>query len=428
MTQGPSTGREPYSYRPGGTPKPGGQLSYSVPLYSVQLRHSYYRNGLCPDFQFMPDAASAQLMAQLGMNFRNEQNGFAVYINVKKIPLLYKYIARQVAQDARAWCWLSFLMVQVNPLFVGLTALPITATPANQAMWFCNTQAHARGEQTLLPPGKTVDASALYSLTGAQLVVDVPSGIKPEVKYISGQTALCTPSDTAPEPLVIPRFYAQPAKRMMMAMAAPPPAAITDRYRFDLGALPHDLYTLTIKGHQSIPGFPRSYAYVPPAQDVFGIIDLLLVKPARVKAGVYPVQGSDPADGIVNITYTLPFDARETFWRYYVACQQQGESLTPETSIELVAAGPARGLSFSKSSAVLPSGAPATLFTASAALPLQQSSPITLRLAGGREGQDGHTNPLRIARLPVAPAAPVWPAEDHVRNPLGGTSEIYVYV
>jgi hypothetical protein len=434
----------PYVTRPGraaaiGKPSAGTQGAFYRPLFSVQFQHDFYNsnNGLCPDFKIMPDAASAALMEQLGMLFRDQKIGFAVFINERNILSLLNYIERSEKEDENAWCWLNFIMVQTNNLFVGITALPIDTVPTGQAMWFCNTQAHDEAGEALLTPGPAVDTDALHQVTGAQIVMDVPLHTKPVLLDISGNVVLRIPPKHKPEPVFIPKHYARAHKMLMTAdfAAAPAPVPPTERYRFDISTLPHDLYTVALDPHTTKHpvqmDYPRDYVYLPPNRQAFGVIDLLFVQPHNVASGIYPVSRDiidqyvtdhtipDPAM-IGNVSYVLQFNARETVWQYYIVCQGKDDTLAHGLEIK------GGGMNFDQSNARLPTGAPAVLFTATTPLKLQQSSTVELRLTGARQGQDGHRNPIRIARLPVAPSAPVWPATN--QDELRGTSEMYVYV
>jgi len=59
-------------------------------------------------------------------------------------------------------------------------------------------------------------------------------------------------------------------------------------------------------------------------------------------------------------------------------------------------------------------------------LPLSQHATQVFQLTGQRSDAMGHENAIRISRLPVAAATPVWPSL--TQRFQSGISEIYVYV
>lgn len=407
-------------------------------LCAVEIKHNYYQNGLCPDFKFVPDQKSTELMLRFNMNVRYQSTGFSIYIKTNKIAALKDYIKTTQAQKENSWCWISFLMIQINPLFISLTNLPINITAGTHVMWFCNIQAQAQNETIYLTAGGTVEASALYPLTSRILFVDVHFNAKPVLKDISGQIVLSTtPAEeernfpTGPVDDYVP----------MVTGNVQPTTGKQDRYRFDLRTLSYGIYTieLTEKSLSDITAsqppvpsissptteFPRTYAYVPDTRRVFGIINLLLSEPNSIETGIYPVLEER---SVQPVFYTLAFDARQTIWHYYVSCQQETDKLSATTKIELIQGGPVDGLTFTRSDTKLPSGAEAALFTATAPLPLRQCSPFILRLSGERQSQNGKYNLLNISKLPVAPATPVWPATSIAPDMLSGISEIYLCV
>jgi hypothetical protein len=120
------------------------------------------------------------------------------------------------------------------------------------------------------------------------------------------------------------------------------------------------------------------------------------------------------------VNLVLGFDARATYWQYYVVAQDARSRLSETLSVT------GAGATFRQSLAALPGGEPAVLFTADTPLPLRQHTTHRFKLTGSRNGADGSRSDIRVERLPSAPKAPVWPAASG--DGLTGCSEIYVYV
>jgi hypothetical protein len=148
-------------------------------------------------------------------------------------------------------------------------------------------------------------------------------------------------------------------------------------------------------------------------------------------AGIYPVPASTGAAGapvqIGNVTYTLPFPARSTFWLYYIIPRDSGTRLT-NLAIQRAAnsPNPEPPVTFGLQSGqqALPNGAMAALFISGQPFTLQQNSSLRFQLSGTRLDTNSLPSPVRVSPLPLAAAAPVWPSG----TADFGLSEIYVYV
>lgn len=393
-----------------------------VKLFSVTVTHSFYTldQGLCPDFEAAPTPSTASFMAAFGIALRNDAAGFSVFIQQVRLPQLVEHL-RQGVPAARTgepgtglWSRLTFTLRLTNPLFVGITALPIETKTTQLNLYACNTQAHQAGSAALLSPGAFMDASALHPVVGSEVSLAVPArAATVSVTDISGA-------------LVIPP---QPVTPAASGDSAPAPRKHTT---IDLGGLPHDLYTIAIADAQGQPldegGYPRDVLYVDPAQpQSMVLLDLLFTCPTPQSQGVYPIPSlfDPPASGEdappSSVAYQLPFDARHTYWQYFVVSQDPASKL-----IDLKIQG--SGAHFRKEAGTveLPNGARAVLFKAQSTLPLRQKSPQQFQLSGQRRDANGHKNEILISRLPVAGSAPVWPQGDGQSE--SGVSEIFVYV
>ncbi len=369
-----------------------------VELFRVGFLHGYYNrtDGRCPDFDVAPSSASAALMSSLGMLFRDFGSGFGVYIDRSRLPALIDYVRRGYRADASPagyWAWLTFLLVPRNPALIGVTALPIDTNPMLENLYASNLQVSDAGSAFVFGNG-AIDASSLVPVTGATLAAPSAEGSAATLLDISGSVvASVSPTD---------------------ANAA-----------FNLAALPYGLYRFAAPGAASV-----SHLYVPAQPRSLCAIDLLLTQPAAglgdpaafpVPPLPSPPSAATPSPSDVHaVDLTLAFNARDTFWEYYVVSQNARAHFGDDLTIVGSAA------TFRKSLAALPNGDQAVQFTATTALPLRAQSPYRFELSGHRRASHGSRDDVSIKWLPTAPAAPVWPAPSG--DTLTGSSHIYVYI
>ncbi len=383
----------------------GGIQRKFVPLFTVGFRHDYYNasDGACPDFSVSPTPDCAQLMASLGMIFRDLGVGFCVAIDQARIPAMIAYLAAHYCPDDPGrgyWTRLSFLMTLTNPGFVGFTRLPITVNPMRQNLYAGNLAATVIDKRLELggQPGQI-----LYPLTGASLVVAKPEGSKATLTDLSG--------------------------------AVPPVRSTVEGNvtTFSLASLPYGLYSVAIAGGsagQAKSPAPSTFLYAPGEPVSFGLIDLLLTQPlpGRGEPAAFPVAAMPPPrsgaaaapPAIAPVTLVWPFSARDTYWTYFICSHDRAAGFSPDLAVS------GKGATFAKSRQQLPNGDSAVLFSSRSALPLRQVSSYRFQLVGHRLGTSGGRDSISVPWLPAAAASPVWPAPSG--DVLSGSSEIYVYV
>lgn len=389
-------------------------------LFRVGFTHTYYtqEGGRCRDFSVAPTPTTANLLASLGLVFKDEGAGFSVFFQPRRLPSLKAYIARQAANASEGpefWTRLTFLMLLQNPSFVGVTALPIGVRQSDVNLYGSNQSAHyeragrVQAPAAILPPGRFMGAESLYPVAVGETSIDLPPNAKRvTVSDISGAVVLPAPGG---DDIVI-SDAGRGRKRATL----------------NFSILPYDLYTIEVFAKDgkpvSDPAYPRTVVFTPAASGSMALIDMLLTQPTPGAAGVYPIPPmfDRPTVGDAGgIDYRLPFDARSTYWHYYVAPQTRLSRLSG-----LKIEGPGAAFLRDPDPAPLPDGRLATLFTSETALPLRQKSQQHFRLSGQRRDADGQENAVQISRLPVAPASPVWPGPS--QEPVSGTSEMFVYV
>jgi hypothetical protein len=402
------------------------------PLFRVVFRHTFNNDTRrrCPNFQVVPSPTSAALMRAQGMVFQDNGTGFSVYIRESQIGDLVAYLRRQASgkkPDQQYWSWLSFVLVSQDPLFVGITKVPIDTNPLFENLYGTNRDAHGPDAVKLLASGLAMDGEDLHEITPAQFAVSVPLPFyQAVVRDISGRIVLVSPSDDLWKHLWESRGTSE------ISLGA------SGHYyvQVDLSTLPLGLYTLGLRSgphqpDQPIWPNPRLYTEARPGPPL-AFLDMLFTQPYRGAPGVYPVPplfGDEPIDPteVGDVTYELRFDARETWWQYYIVCQ------TPESELlDLKVFGKDATFTQATKPVILPSGQLATLFQSDKTLGLREIPPQRFALTGTRRDKRGKLSPIRVDPLPAAPIAPVWPVGDGF-NPDGpdlsnGTSEMFVYV
>ena len=396
---------------------PAGANDVLIKLFSVTITHTFYtsNDGLCPDFEIYPTPSSLRVMESLGIAFRAEKAGFSIFIQREKQPTLLIYLLRNAKKNPDGslefWERLTFSMLLKNPEFVGITALPIDTKTSQVNLYGCNRQAHQENATVVLSSGKFMGADALYSRISDEVMLQLPPPTKAVVVTdISGAVVIPRPGDD--DIAIFPTLGGDDGTKYAM---------------LNFGGLPYDLYTITLfdTEEQSINAgkYPWTVLYVPPQPDSMVLLDILFTQPTPESTGVYPVSSmfDEQPPQFNYVAYQLPFDARSTYWQYFVVSQDPNGELH-----DLKISGQGSQFDQKEQPVVLPDGSTAIVFVAETALPLRQKSLQHFQLTGQRRDANGHENAIRISRLPVAASAPVWPTTNQQLS--SGVSEIFVYV
>lgn len=374
-------------------------------LFTVRFRHDYYNaaDGKCPDLAVIPTDSCAALMATLGIVYRDQGDGFSIYIPQSRVAAMMDAIVRGYCADPAGrgyWTRLSFFMVLRNRDFVGITALPVDTSPMTANLYASNLETAARGDDLMLGTDGIIGAAALHRVTNGSVALQ------------SRRAGTVTAFDISGKPVASAN------------LSAGVPATL------GFAGLPYDLYTIGGTPRGAYTG-PSSLAYVPASPQTSGVIDLLLTQPDAgtgdpaafpVAMPPFPPPPGYVAPAVMPKTVNLiaRFAARETYWKYYIVSQSSRGGFADNLAIS------GEGTKFRKSIDILPNGDPAVLFSATTPLPMEQHSSYRFSLAGQRRGANGSNDAISVDRLPVAPIAPVWPHKGG--KALTGNSEIYVYV
>ena len=398
------------------------RTAYYEPLMRVSFRHAYYnRDGdACPDLAARPTEATQQLMHALGLLFRDDGSSLSVLYDRSRSDILLSYLERK-GSGGTFWTRLSFVLASRSPTFINITDIPIDLDPLEQNFYFSDQAAHVDPEiGVVLNSGRIVSADQLVQLTGAQYQARVSKDILGlAVRAISGEVVLC-------EPRCVPEDQAAPLPRCLAWLADLPPTT-PDRCRdtiyLNFGTLPEDKYAIDYITDGGDIVREESRLYSTDSRTPLAFIDMLFSQPEPGADGIYPVTELGTKNvAIRGVDYVVNFDARTTYWSYYIV-PQDAHTEFDDLAIECLAPDPA--LRFAGPWPVtIANGTPAWRFVSEQPLLLQQQSIYRFRLKGRRRNRRLDDDTL-VERLPVASQQVLpTPVESGTRN----YSDIYVYV
>lgn len=395
-------------------------------LMQVEIQHGYYVNaesgGACPDFNAQPTPPTQKTMRSLGLIFFPEAAGFSILYDTNKAEGLYGYLRRQGMTpqgSARAeyWTRLSFTLSLNNLNFVNFTDIPIDTNPNKKNFYFTNQDAHGEGADVILNKGERIDGAALLPIEGSEVRVLTPQEVDRVIALdIAGQ----------PVSFEVAGVRLPYIPRCVPVAGSPPTEVCRTSVYLDFSTEDEDKYVICATNVDGAPLWQWPIVYTTAEPNPLCFIDLLFSQPTAMADGVYPVQHLYPDDKtkIATVRYVLRFDARSTYWRYYIVPQPPEKTLD-DLVIETM--GDVPPVSFTGPINVrLINGAPAYCFRSDKPLLLQQQSTHRFRLKGLVRFQSAVDDVL-VARMPVAGATQVLP-EGGADDPNKIYSDIYVYV
>lgn len=408
-------------------------------LMQVSVFNSYYNTSgeRCADFQVQPTPTSRNLMASLGLLFKDEGTGFSVLYDTKDTDVnpdtgrrenrLVSYLRLVMERSTmsppadssprpplpQVWTRLSFVLSLNNPYFINQTDVPIDLNPAEKNLYYTNQRVRDSS-----PPGEPVLEPEILPTASTQVSVRMEEddfGV--DLLAISGETVTCIPRCV---PVDLVKKTGNPAAITCKEVKdySPPEKEVcrTDAY-LDLSRFPEDPYTVRMVPSTSLPP-PREHRILYTTSDPLPLcfVNLLLTRPTEdYPEGVYPVknlydEGSPPrAAKIVPVHYQLRFKERSTLWCYYIVPQPQSRKLEGLQINQYVpnsrASSPPEGIEFYGPCCVkLANGQRAYRFVSVEPIPLRQRSPYHFRLFD-------HQGVL-VKRLPVAGPQQVLPESE----------------
>src|SRR5881394_3188957 len=119
--------------------RPSEGQSFYDRLMSLRLRHEFYGDELCPDFEIVPTAPTQAMMSLFGLIARPRRGGIDIIYQTDRFDGLVRYLhedrrrRREAAAKSSAdmdtsyrgsWSRLTFTLTLKNELFANFTAIP----------------------------------------------------------------------------------------------------------------------------------------------------------------------------------------------------------------------------------------------------------------------------------------------------------------
>lgn len=259
-------------------------------LFSIQLLHKYYTNGLCPDFTMEPSPATATLLSncQLMWKQHGNQGLVAARFNGKTGTMIIPPSNQPM----------TFFLRCNNSLFWNFTDLPLPGLN-KQLLYFTNRNNNIFGGQKLL----TV-AAAGGNATAADLLTFLPAvsqyPLTPAAATVTYQV-----NGYAPVTLNFP--------------------APVSQFPLDLSTLPAGKYVLQVSGQPAVNIYLNND--LRSTADYRGVIEIYT--DTAVPAG-YPVFGA--GNSLLSPQYYVSFLNRSTIWQY-VLVSQKNTTLTDAAGV-----------------------------------------------------------------------------------------------
>jgi len=255
-------------------------------LFTIQLLHKYYTNGLCPDFTMVPSPATAALLAncQLLWKQHGNQGLVAARFNGKTGTMIIPPPNQPI----------TFFLRCNNSLFWNYTDLPLPGL-AQRLLYFTNRNNNVSGGQKLLTVtaagGNATSADQLSFLPAISQYPLTPAAST--VTYqVNGYNAAAGDYSTT---VIAP-----------VTLNFPTPVS---QFPLDLTALPAGKYVLQVSGEPAINIYVNNE--LRGTADYRGVIEIYT--DGAVPAG-YEVFG--PGNSLNSPVYTVSFLNRSTIWKY----------------------------------------------------------------------------------------------------------------
>ena len=258
-------------------------------LFSVQLLHKYYSNGLCPDFSFVPSPTTAAVLSGCQLLCKSYQSQLFVAARFNN------GLATPAMIIPPANTPLTFLLQCNNPLFFNFTDLPLPGLN-QKLLYFTNRNNNIAGAQKLLTVAAAGNATAadLLTFVPAQSQYPMPAAGTTVTYHVMGYNA------------AVGDYSTQVVAPATLNFTLP-----VSTFPLDLSALPAGKYILQI----TAPAAVTTPIYVNPdltgTSDYRGVIEIY-TDPA-VPAG-YAVFGA--ANTLLSPSYFVSFLNRSTIWQY----------------------------------------------------------------------------------------------------------------
>jgi len=264
-------------------------------LFSVDIQHRYYRDGVSRDFEVVPTPRTGRLMENYGLLFRKKAGGFKLLYEADPTDPLYRKPRRSLEEELR----FSFLLQWKNFRLLNHSDLPLDPPPGS--VYYLNNLHHT------IEGGKLLLSRSSF-LSSQDLLQSKPL-------MFQYRTALTGPGAH----LQVMNEAGETVKRERV-MAFEGRASL----QVDLRAHGPGPYRLEVDGTEAA----RFYASDDlEGRKVFALVDIL-------NSGHVPTayRFTDPEQdhAVTSKAYIVEIDTRRTYWKYNVVLKYRLRNEAPE--------------------------------------------------------------------------------------------------
>jgi len=336
-------------------------------LMKVSFENSFYNgnDNQCTSFTVYPTIATHELIKKLGLLIRYNSSSFEVLYDEEKENLtqnLIKYLLRKTGHESHTgefkytWKRLSFILsLEKDTEFLNFTAIPTNINPSEKNLYYSNAVKNFDSQCN-----EEVDVILHRQPSGGLKTVSSQYGVdvSHKVEYISVYN-LSFDTDNQEKPVLriprcIPYSLAQIKtfsnvsydemiayceehgidwkNKQYCSSTITPPDPDKPKHCFVCATTLFVDFSKLEEGHYTIVKEDASGQALGKAQTVLYteeypvpliFLDLMFSQPAANCEGVYPVTElsgtpESPHGDIDTVDYSIQFNARKTFWQYYI--------------------------------------------------------------------------------------------------------------
>ncbi len=352
-------------------------------LFEIQQVHEYFPDGVCRPLQLLPSCECQSFLRLYGLRFRPLNGGGAVYFPATPDSGENSQPILPIDEETR----FTFALIADDLHFLNYTNLPFT-TPGDSCYYFSNLHDSAMVDDFSLQLGNQGLVTAFDSVL-----------LRPKFFAIS--------APAGPEKITV-----LDRQDRLVDSVVTPLAGEKENYQIDLRAHKSGLYTLHFSEGETSIYYVDDGLY---QQKVFGVVDLFASKAVAEENQFVDIRQPEI---VTPKTYSIHYEKRATFWRYYVIPR----ALEP-SDVEKLRVFHEKGLfGFHKmGEACISGGENAVVFQSDDPIPLEQTPVKNLTLQFKRSGSE--FQPL-IEHLPAPKVTSIQ------IDPASGTvySDVFVYI
>jgi len=277
-----------------------------IPLFSINLSHAYYSDGICRDLIVKPTPACADVMKRLGLLFRQIKTGFSVFCRVgdDKQELYQAFDVRKK---------LSFYLYSRNPYLVNISALPWDME-GGKILYFHNVQTD---------DGSSDENPKLFVAAEHAGKQDL---IESRAQQFSFEYRLATDADATSVLVEIfdaIKLLSDAASVPVQSMLISIPAGEQElSVPVDLTAQPEGAFVIKVDGQEQMRFYADKGLF---REKAFAIIDLFASVDAVERYRFTDVTGALLTEK--TAVFDVEFKQRKMKWRYHIVMKHQNIAL-----------------------------------------------------------------------------------------------------